>query len=73
MPVAKSVAIFERDFSPGSLAELWGLSADTIVRWFEDQPGVLKLGSDGSRGKKRKITLRIPESVAERVYSERSR
>ena len=65
-----SPLIFERHFSPRTLAELWNFSEDTIVRWFEDQPDVLKCGSDGARGKRRKLTLRIPQSVADRVYQE---
>jgi hypothetical protein len=53
------------------LSELWGFSEDTIVRWFEDDPAVLKCGCDGARGKRRKITLRIQESIAMRIYQER--
>ena len=61
-------SMYERHFSPGTLAELWNFSEDTIIRWFEDEPDVLRTGCDGSRGKRRKLTLRIPESVAARVY-----
>ena len=63
----------ERHFSPRTLAELWGFSEDTIIRWFEDEPGVLKCGEAGGGGRRRKITLRIPESVAIRVYRTRTR
>ena len=63
----------ERHFSPRTLAEMWGFSEDTIIRWFEDEPGVLKCGMDGAAGRRRKITLRIPESVATRVYRARTR
>ena len=38
---------------------------------FQDQPGVLKLGKSNRRdGKRDYVTLRIPQSVAERVYQE---
>lgn len=63
----------ERHYTPRQLADRWSLSTDTIRRMFENEPGVLKFGSNGRRGKRRKMTLRIPESVAERVHSERSR
>ncbi len=66
-------AIFDRHFSPRTLAEMWGFSEDTILRWFEDVPGVLKQGSEAGRGKRRKITIRIPESIARSVYAERIR
>jgi hypothetical protein len=68
---ASQTSMFERHFSTRTLAELWGFSEDTIVRWFEDEPTVLKCGSEGGRGKRRKIVLRIPESTAMRVYQER--
>jgi len=68
-----SPLIFERHFSPRTLAELWNFSEDTITRWFEDNPDVLKCGSNGARGKRRKLTLRIPESIAMRVYQEKAR
>jgi hypothetical protein len=66
-------SILERHFTVAVLAELWSMSCDTIQKWFEDVPGVVKIGNDGSRGKRRKITLRIPESVALKVYRERTR
>jgi hypothetical protein len=63
----------EPHFTPRELAQGWGLSDDTIRRWFEDEPGVLKGGVDGSRGRRRKMFLRIPASVAQRVYEERTK
>lgn len=63
------VTIFERHFSPRTLAELWNFSEDTIQRWFEDEPGVLKHGDRS--GRNRKLYLRIPESIATRVYHEK--
>ena len=65
--------MFERHFSVRTLAELLSLSEDTIQRWFEDVPGVLKVGADGRRKRGGSGSLRIPESVARRVYRERCR
>lgn len=65
--------LFERHFSPTTLAEIWSLSTDTIIRIFEDIPGVLKIGDEGGKGKRRKIHLKIPESIAQSVYAERIR
>jgi hypothetical protein len=64
---------FERHFSVRTLAEMWAFSEDTVQRWFEEIPGVLKHGNDGKRGARRKVTIRIPESVAKRVYAEKTR
>lgn len=66
--------LFERHFSTRTLAEIWGFSEDTVARWFEDEPGVLKHGETNTkRGKRRKLYLRIPESVALRVYHARTK
>ncbi len=58
----------ERHYSPAELAELWGLSSDTIRRLFEDEPGVVTIGERNPRSKRRYVTLRIPQSVAARVH-----
>lgn len=65
---------FERHFTPQELAELWLLHESTIRRLFLDEPGVLKFGnSDRHDGTRDYVTLRIPESVARRVYAKRTR
>ena len=62
----------DKHFSPQWYAELWGVSPDTVVRWFQDKPGVLKLSKPGRAGRSR-VELRIPFSIAMQVYEERSR
>jgi hypothetical protein len=65
---------FEKFFTPAELAEIWRLDVSTVRRLFEDQAGVLKIGRSKRRdGKRDYVTLRIPESLAERFYRERSR
>lgn len=64
----------ERHFTPQELASLWGLDESTIRRLFIDEPGVLKIGKANRRdGKRDYITLRIPESVVNRVHQQRAR
>lgn len=60
-------------FSPAELATLWNLSEQSIRRLFQDEPGVFKLGTSNPRRKRGYITLRIPESVALRVFQERTK
>ena len=60
-------------YSPQFYAELWGMSASTVVRWFQDMEGVLKLNKPAKNGRRNRVELRIPFSVAMRVYRERSR
>ena len=56
-----------KHYSPSEIAELWGLSVDTVRRLFASEPGVLQI-SNPRRGRRSYATMRIPESVAERVH-----
>jgi hypothetical protein len=59
----------EHHYSPAELAELWGLSPDSVRRLFESEPDVLVVESVSGRYRRRRYrTLRIPASVAERVH-----
>jgi hypothetical protein len=60
-------------YSPQFYAELWGLSPSTVMRWFQDEAGVLKLSRPSRSGRRNRVELRIPFSLAMRVYQERSR
>jgi hypothetical protein len=60
-------------FSPRFYAELWGISESTVLRWFQDQPGVLKCGGPSRNGRRTRVELRIPFSLAMRIYAERTK
>ena len=63
----------ERHLTPKEVAEYWALDETTIRRIFYDEPGVLKIGKANRRdGKRDYISLRIPESVVQRVHNRRS-
>jgi len=65
---------FERHFTPKQLADLWLFHESTVRRMFIDEPGVLKYGKASRHdGRRDYVTLRIPESVARRVYEQRAR
>jgi transcriptional regulator GlxA family with amidase domain len=51
----------ERHYSVNDVAQLWGLSRDSVRRIFRREPGVLVIGD-------KYVTLRIPDSVLERVH-----
>jgi hypothetical protein len=61
-------AIEEAVFTPDELAEQTKLHASTIRKIFADKPGVIRLGRAGSGGHRPYYTIRIPKSVAERVF-----
>jgi hypothetical protein len=66
--IEKSALTKDKHFKPEELAELWGVSTETIRSIFREEPGVWKIGKTGSKYKRGYVTLRIPEGVAERVH-----
>ena len=69
VPPRKQLACFqEHHYTVSEVADLWNLSPDVVRRVFEREPGVMLIGEEAPRGKRRYTTLRIPQSVAERVH-----
>jgi hypothetical protein len=74
-PLARSSADGEKEIALGKhyrvkeLAALWGVSANTVIRMFEAESGVLNLSNFNTPGKRRYKVLSIPESVALAVHS----
>ena len=60
-------------YSPRFYAEMWGVSESTALRWFRDEPGVLKVGDESRNGKRSRCELRIPFSLAMRIYGDRTK
>lgn len=60
-------AIDEIVYTADELAARLKLHPATIRRMFIDEPGVIRLGHAGLRGKKQYYSLRIPSSVVQRV------
>jgi len=65
----------ERHYTVAEIAELWHVDESTIRRIFQDEPGVLRVGTRlrSNRGQRSYISIRIPASVVERVYGNRTR
>jgi hypothetical protein len=58
----------ERHYTVDEVAALWSLSRDSVRRMFLSEPDVPKIARPGGRYKRSYVTLRIPESVLNRVY-----
>ena len=58
----------EPHYTVAQIGEIWNLSRDVVRKIFENEPGVFVIGNNGSRSKRGYHTLRIPQSVAERVH-----
>ena len=63
-----SEATFERHFTVDQLAALWGMSDDFVRRLFLHEPGVVVFHHHRP-GRRVYRTLRIPESIAQRVHT----
>ncbi len=63
----------ERHYSVAEIGEMWNLSQDAVRRIFENEKGVLVLGNAETRHRRRYTTLRIPQSVVERVHRRMSK
>jgi hypothetical protein len=61
--------VSQRHWSVAEIATAWNLSEDSIRRLFANEPGVLVVGRQIKGSKRRYTTLRIPQSVVERVHS----
>ena len=64
----QSSAPVERHYAVTEIAEMWSLSVDKVRDLFENEPGVLVIGERSPRHKRRYVTLRIPQTVLERVH-----
>jgi hypothetical protein len=69
LPQVQNLAPVERHYAVTEIAEMWNLSADKVRHLFEGVPGGLVIGQRNSHRKRRYVTLRIPQSVVERVHA----
>jgi hypothetical protein len=63
--------VFERHFTIREIAERLNMSCYKVANLFIDEPGVVKTGRPrgfNKAGKRHYLILRVPESVARRVY-----
>jgi hypothetical protein len=61
-------AFSERHYTVDQVAEMWNLSRESVRKMFLSEPDVPKISRPGNRYKRSYVTLRIPESLLNRVY-----
>jgi hypothetical protein len=59
----------EAHYTPQQLGKMWGWSDDVIRRLFEKEEGVFIINRAETRSKRRRLSMRIPKSVANSVYA----
>lgn len=57
-------------WTPNQIAELLSLHPSTVIRMFQDEPGVLKLNSKRVLRGRPHVTLRIPNALLSRKLRE---
>lgn len=69
-PKCDASRLAERHYTVAEVAEMWSLSPGAVRKLFQQEPGVLAIGEPRPKfGRRRgKVTLRIPQTVLERVY-----
>lgn len=55
-------------YTAEDVAKMLNMSRDSVTRLFREEEGVLKITRPGNRYKRTYTTIRIPESVLNRVY-----
>jgi hypothetical protein len=58
----------EKHYSIIEISKLWALSQKTVRKIFENEPGVILWGAEETRHKRGYRTLRVPETVLQRVH-----
>jgi hypothetical protein len=61
--------MLEKHYTCGELAKMWGFSNNFVRKLFKKEEGVLMVERPERMHSRGRVLLRIPESVAERVYS----
>lgn len=59
---------FEVHYTIRELSKLWHLSFEATRRLFVDEVGVLRIGGRLRKNKRGYLSMRVPASVARRVY-----
>ncbi len=58
----------EQHYQIPAIAKMWGLSEDTVRSLFKGEPGVLVIARPGTSKKRKYVSMRVPESVLQRVH-----
>ena len=61
-------AFTDKHYTVDEVADLWNLSRESVRRIFLAEPDVLRIARTRAKNKRPYVTLRIPESVLNRVY-----
>ena len=64
------MSALERHFTINEIADLWSLSPSVIRAIFRDRTDVIRIGHGEKMRKRAYVSIRVPESVVQRVHQE---
>jgi hypothetical protein len=64
------MSALERHYSISEIAELWALSPGAVRSIFKDRGDVIRIGHGEQRYRRCYVTIRVPESVVQKVHAE---
>jgi AraC-like DNA-binding protein len=67
---SRTTSVFnQHHYTVEDVATMLNMSRDSVTRLFREEDGVVKITRPGNRYKRTYTTIRIPESVLNRVYA----
>jgi predicted transcriptional regulator len=66
-------ALLEKHYTVAELARCWGFAESTVRKMFRNEPGVLVVAHPEKLRKRPYTSIRIPQTVAIRVYERLSK
>jgi hypothetical protein len=63
------MSAIEKHYSVIEISKLWRLCPDSVRAIFLDVPGVIRINRPKTRKKRKYVSVRIPESVMQRVHT----
>jgi hypothetical protein len=58
-------------YTPAAVGKRLGLNPTTVIKYFHTRPGVVRLGTEGTHYRRRRLILRISESAVKSFLRER--
>jgi hypothetical protein len=65
-----AMAALEKHYTCKEISQLWGFSVGVVRSIFKDRADVLRVGHGEGRYARAYVSLRIPESVIQKVHAE---
>jgi hypothetical protein len=66
----ENISADESFHTSAAVGKRLGVNPTTVIRYFANRPGVIRLGTEGTRYRRRRLILRISESAVQNFLRE---